>query len=1017
MTAARTPLGLAAAALLGAAVVGLAQPGLARDARTVRFTEDAVVVPPPSQLEVLSLGYRAAVVDVLWAKLLLEYGVHVAEKRPFPEITSFLDGLEGLEPTYPNLYRFADTLLLYGPPPQAGAKELRLARGYLERATIARPTDADVWLHYGQVLAYLSPTFLDDEAEIRRWRADGARAVGRAVELGADPDRALSAGAVLVDGGERAEAARRFQAAYVVAQDPTTRRKLFARLLAVDFAAAWDVARATQRFDDARRAAFPFLTVHGALLVGPARDASACAGAPASDRCPRDWADVVDRLAPDLDRPEPDHLELLLAVEARPDAHGVEPLAPVRRERELHAEVAPVDRDGDGRLEALREGHLEGCRHGVAPALVRLVRGEARREGHDGEPDADGLGRRAERALDEDLRARLGRLRERRVGAVVVDQLVDEAGRGDLVRPGRRQGHADAEVRVPRLEDVAAVAVVGRHLVEEHALGALDVGGVDRGRLHEASRLGVRHAEGVLEHHVGAARAGVARLRHRPVRAPVAEEAVLGHVVGVGLGRGLGGAVLDRDRAEPLRGAIPVHELHHVRAGLREAEALARRYERARPGRGAGARGTRRRGGLGGGRLPGRFGRRRGDGRGRPFARLRAAPRARGREGEREHGPRRQGAGDLVGVEAMHARTLAGRLIVAGYGPAELPEAYRRRLAAGALGGIVLFKRNLGGSLHDVHARVRALGAIAPQGDPPLVAVDQEGGRVARLGAPLLRVPPLRRLGELADARGIAPGGAGLAFVRDVAEAQARELAALGFTTAFSPVLDVDSNPENPVIGDRSFGRDPHRVAALGRALAEGLARGGLLACGKHFPGHGDTSVDSHLALPRVDRPRASLDATELVPFRDAARDDAFPLLMTAHVVYPALDAERPATLSPRVATDLLRGELGYRGVLVSDDLEMKAIAGDAGEAAVAAIAAGCDALLVCSDEGVLERVEEALARAIDAGGAFAARARDADARFSAVKRRVPPRPADATALAEILDRSAPVARALAEAP
>jgi len=177
----------------------------------------------------------------------------------------------------------------------------------------------------------------------------------------------------------------------------------------------------------------------------------------------------------------------------------------------------------------------------------------------------------------------------------------------------------------------------------------------------------------------------------------------------------------------------------------------------------------------------------------------------------------------------------------------------------------------------------------------------------------------------------------------------ARELASVGFDIDFAPVLDVHSNPANPVIGDRAFGAEPALVASLGVALLRGLRDGGLIPCGKHFPGHGDTAVDSHFELPTVGRARADLERIELPPFRAAVAAD-IPMMMSAHVVYPALDPLNPATVSRAILTDLLRGELGFRGVIASDDLEMRAISGrqDIAAAAVASLAAGADMLLVC---------------------------------------------------------------------
>jgi len=329
---------------------------------------------------------------------------------------------------------------------------------------------------------------------------------------------------------------------------------------------------------------------------------------------------------------------------------------------------------------------------------------------------------------------------------------------------------------------------------------------------------------------------------------------------------------------------------------------------------------------------------------------------------------------------------LAGQLLVVGYQgerpSAALVEAHRSR----RLGGFVVFKRNLVG---EGIARVEALAdtlthlaAEAPRGLPPLLAVDQEGGRVARLGPPVLALPPMRDLAALGD----------LPLTRRAGEALGRELRAIGLTMDFAPVLDVDSNPKNPIIGDRAFGATADTAASFALAFADGLRDGGILACGKHYPGHGDTETDSHLELPTVRSARASLEATELRPFALAA-ERGVPALMSAHVVYPAL-APEPATLSRTIATDLLRGQLAYRGVLFSDDLEMKAISQDIETTSVLAIEAGCDVLLVCSDEARVGRAREALARAIGTRPAFRARCEEALARALAMRRSCPPRPA-----------------------
>jgi beta-N-acetylhexosaminidase len=349
---------------------------------------------------------------------------------------------------------------------------------------------------------------------------------------------------------------------------------------------------------------------------------------------------------------------------------------------------------------------------------------------------------------------------------------------------------------------------------------------------------------------------------------------------------------------------------------------------------------------------------------------------------------------------------LCGQILVVGLAGTDLSASERRALAGGTRGGCVLFRRNLLGGLDGARrlaALTREIRDISPVDAPPLVAIDQEGGRVVRIGPPALALPPMRRIGDLGD----------VDFAARLAEAQAKELAALGITMSFAPVADIHTRPENPIIGDRAFAETPEGVARFARAWAQGLARGGVLSCVKHFPGHGDTTVDSHLALPRVERTREDLDRIEIAPFRMLAREPAVASMMTAHVVYPALDPG-PATLSRAVCTDLVRGELGFDGVLFSDDLEMKAIQLPAGEAAVLAVSAGCDALLICSREDLAEEAHAALVREAETSTTFRARCEEAHSRFLAMRRRLPPRPADDAKLSGIFDASRPIAQELA---
>jgi len=274
------------------------------------------------------------------------------------------------------------------------------------------------------------------------------------------------------------------------------------------------------------------------------------------------------------------------------------------------------------------------------------------------------------------------------------------------------------------------------------------------------------------------------------------------------------------------------------------------------------------------------------------------------------------------------------------------------------LGGVILFARNI-----EVPEQVAELAhdvQLLATESPLWVSVDQEGGRVARLRAPFTEWPPMAALGRSGDP----------SLASRFAAALAAELSAVGITLDYAPVLDIHTNPQNPIIGDRALAESAERVAELGAAIVTGLQDNGVAACGKHFPGHGDTSVDSHLDLPLVEHPPDRIRRVECVPFR-AAIDAGVAFIMTAHILVPTLDAEKPATLSPRIVRSILRDELGFAGVIVSDDLEMKAIAKtwSVPDAAVQAIAAGCDALLVCSgDVDVQAQTLEALVHAAEAG-------------------------------------------------
>lgn len=278
-----------------------------------------------------------------------------------------------------------------------------------------------------------------------------------------------------------------------------------------------------------------------------------------------------------------------------------------------------------------------------------------------------------------------------------------------------------------------------------------------------------------------------------------------------------------------------------------------------------------------------------------------------------------------------------GRLLIAGFDGPQVPVELKALAREFGLGGVILFARNIVDpeQLAELCFEARRLTPEVPL----WVSVDQEGGRVARLKAPFTVWPAMATLGRSGDA--------GLA--ERFARALASELNAVGITLDYAPVLDVHTNPKNPVIGDRALAERAQDVARLGAAIVRTLQAEGIAACGKHFPGHGDTSVDSHHELPVVEHPVERLREVEFVPFR-AAIEARVAAIMTAHVLLPALDEQRPATLSRRIVTGLLREELGFQGLIISDDLDMKAIAGRFAvpSAAVMAVEAGCDGVLIC---------------------------------------------------------------------
>jgi beta-N-acetylhexosaminidase len=293
-----------------------------------------------------------------------------------------------------------------------------------------------------------------------------------------------------------------------------------------------------------------------------------------------------------------------------------------------------------------------------------------------------------------------------------------------------------------------------------------------------------------------------------------------------------------------------------------------------------------------------------------------------------------------------------------------LDDGERRFFAAADPVGFILFRRNCAAP-EQVRRLVGELRDSIGRADAP-VLIDQEGGRVARLRPPQWRAyPAAAQIAALPDPAAETAAWLGARLIAD-------DLAGLGITIDCLPVLDLPVADADRVIGDRAYGADPDRVARLARAVCEGLLAGGVLPVLKHIPGHGRARVDSHYACPVVATSRDELSRVDFAPFRALA---AMPWAMTAHIVYRALDGGTPATLSPTVVGEVIRGEIGFDGVLISDDLSMRALGDSLGERVRRALAAGCDLVLHCNgDRGEMEEVAAAASVLTPAAGARLAR-------------------------------------------
>jgi beta-N-acetylhexosaminidase len=322
---------------------------------------------------------------------------------------------------------------------------------------------------------------------------------------------------------------------------------------------------------------------------------------------------------------------------------------------------------------------------------------------------------------------------------------------------------------------------------------------------------------------------------------------------------------------------------------------------------------------------------------------------------------------------------LAAQVVCTGFtgtGAADAPLDAMARLGIRAT---ILFPRNLENA-EQIQSLTAAMQSSLGDSMPALIGVDQEGGAVARLASGVVALPSMMALGATRDSE----------LARRAGRRLGADLRRLGINLDFAPVLDLALEPHNTVIGTRSFGEDPLVVSDLGRAFADGLRTSGVIAVGKHFPGHGATATDSHVALPVVDASLATLRARDFVPFADAIRD-RIPALMTAHVVVRELDPDSPATISPRILRGLLRDELHFGGALFSDCVEMAALGEADASVAPRGLAAGVDCILISHRLDLAEAAIAAIVRAVEDGTLPVERLSDAASRMQTLRRSIGP--------------------------
>lgn len=303
-------------------------------------------------------------------------------------------------------------------------------------------------------------------------------------------------------------------------------------------------------------------------------------------------------------------------------------------------------------------------------------------------------------------------------------------------------------------------------------------------------------------------------------------------------------------------------------------------------------------------------------------------------------------------------RNQIGQLFLVGFDGFTVPPEFRDAIQKFNIGGTIYFRRNAESPVQLALLSHHLQTECRPKSSPPLlISIDHEGGKVNRLSPPFTQFPGMDLIGEI--------GSPKLAF--HLGQAIGVELEAIGVNVDFAPVADVLTNPKNPIMAGRTFSSDPEVCGKMGSGVCRGLQKSGVAAVAKHFPGHGDTSEDSHLTLPFVDRSLEDSEKVEFIPFRRLIRSRVEGI-MTAHLINKSLDPDLPATLSPKIINDILRAQLRFQKVVFSDDMEMKAIADNYGveESAVMAIQAGCDMLIYRGDAGFPVAAYEALVKAVE---------------------------------------------------